>query len=204
MNNFENMQIYRRWSKVYDKFFGSSYINKQREAEILMLNLKAGDSVLFIGIGTGEDLRFIPEGVNVTGIDITEEMLSVAREKAQTFGLRSVKILNMDGQNLDFDGNQFDYVVLNLILSVIPDGHRCLSEAYRVLKPGGKIAVFDKFIEDKKDPNFARKLLNNITKSLGTDINRKFSDILGSLSLKVIEERKSILGGMYRIIVLQK
>lgn len=204
MNNFENMRIYRRWSKVYDKFFGSSYINKQREAEMLMLNLKAGDSVLFIGIGTGEDLRFIPEGVNVTGIDITEEMLSVAREKAQTFGLRSVKTLNMDGQNLDFDGNQFDYVVLNLILSVIPDGHRCLSEAYRVLKPGGKIAVFDKFIEDKKDPNFARKLLNNITKSLGTDINRKFSDILGSLSLKVIEERKSILGGMYRIIVLQK
>lgn len=204
MNNFENMRIYRRWSKVYDKFFGSSYINKQREAEMLMLNLKAGDSVLFIGIGTGEDLRFIPEGVNVTGIDITEEMLSLTREKAQTFGLRSVKTLNMDGQNLDFDGNQFDYVVLNLILSVIPDGHRCLSEAYRVLKPGGKIAVFDKFIEDKKDPNFARKLLNNITKSLGTDINRKFSDILGSLSLKVIEERKSILGGMYRIIVLQK
>jgi ubiquinone/menaquinone biosynthesis C-methylase UbiE len=198
------MQIYRRWARFYDKFFGSAFINKQREAEISMLGLKPGDKVLFIGIGTGEDLRFVAQGVSVTGIDITEEMLDVAREKVPKIGLKDAKIFNMDGQNLEFDGNKFDYVVLNLVLSVIPDGHRCLSEAYRVLKPRGKIAIFDKFLEDKKEPNVMRKLFNNITKSLGTDINRKFSDILGSISLKVIEERKSILGGMYRIIILQK
>lgn len=204
MNNFDNMRIYRKWSGVYDKFFGSSYINKQRETEISMLNLNPGDSVLFIGIGTGEDLRFIPEGVNVTGIDITEEMLEVARKKVQKLGLKDAKILKMDGQNLDFQENQFDYVVLNLILSVIPNGHKCLSEAFRVLKPGGKIVVFDKFLEDNAKPNFMRKFFNNITKALGTDINRRFSDVAHNIKLKVLEEKSSILGGIYKIIILQK
>ncbi|UZQ48895.1 class I SAM-dependent methyltransferase [Clostridium kluyveri] len=204
MNNLNNKKIYKRWAGKYDMFFGSQYINKQRETEISMLNLKSGDKILFIGIGTGEDLRFIPEGVSVTGIDITEEMLDVARIKAKDLHLKDIKILNMDGQNLDFNDNQFDYVVLNLILSVIPDGNKCLSEAYRVLKDEGKIAVFDKFIEDKEEPNFVRKLLNNITKLLGTDINRRFSDILGNINLKIIEERKSILGGTYKIFILKK
>lgn len=199
MNNFSNMKIYRRWARFYDNFFGGSYINKQREVEMSMLSLKSGDSILFIGIGTGEDLRFIPEEVNVTGIDITEGMLDVARGKAQALGLKNVKILNMDGQNLDFAENQYDYVVLNLILSVIPDGHSCLSEAYRVLKPGGKIAVFDKFLEDKKEPDIMRKLFNNITKLLGTDINRRFSNIVGNINLKVIQEKESILRGTMSI-----
>jgi ubiquinone/menaquinone biosynthesis C-methylase UbiE len=204
MNNLSNKKIYRKWAGGYDILFGSKYINKQREAEIAMLNLKEGDRILFIGIGTGEDLRFIPKGVKVVGVDITDEMLEVARSKAKELGLKDVKILNMDGQNLDFDGSQFDYVVLNLILSVIPDGHKCLSEANRVLKPEGRIAVFDKFLGDKGKANGIRKLLNRATKYLGTDINRRFSDILGNLSLKVVEERKSILGGMYKIIVLKK
>lgn len=189
---------------MYDKFFGSNYINKQRELEISMLNLKAGDKVLFIGIGTGEDLRFIPEGVSVTGIDITEEMLNIAKLKAKNLGLKDVKIMNMDGQSLDFNDNQFDYVVLNLILSVIPDGNKCLSEADRVLKNESRIAIFDKFLDDKEKPNFIRKLLNRITISLGTDINRRFTDILENIKLEIIEEKKSILGGMYKIIILKK
>lgn len=204
MNNQSNKKIYRRWAGMYDKFFGSNYINKQRELEISMLNLKAGEKVLFIGIGTGEDLKFLPKGVEVVGVDITDEMLHIARKKAEKLEMKDIQILNMDGQNLDFKDNYFDVVVLNLILSVIPDGYKCLSEAYRVLKSGGKIAVFDKFLEDKSKPNLLRKLLNKITSSLGTDINRRFLDVLGNIKLSVIEEKRSILGGMYRIIILKK
>ncbi len=204
MNNIDNIKIYKRWVGLYDLLFGSKYISKQREAEISMLNLKEEDNILFVGIGTGEDLRFIPKGINVTGVDITNEMLDIARKKVDELGLEKANIINMDGQNLEFEQNHFDYVVLNLILSVIPDGNKALKEAYRVLKPGGKIAIFDKFIEDEKSPNIMRLLLNRITKSLGTDINRKFSKIIENVNLKVQEEKKSILGGMYRIIILEK
>lgn len=204
MNNLRNRKIYRRWAGLYDKFFGSDYINKQRKLEISTIDLKAGDRVLFIGIGTGEDLKFITKGVEIVGVDITDEMLDIARKKAEKLNLKDAQILNMDGQKLDFEDNSFDVVVLNLILSVIPDGHKCLSEAHRVLRNGGTIAVFDKFLEDKSTPNILRRLLNKVTSSLGTDINRRFSDILGNIELKVIEEKRSILGGMYRIIILKK
>lgn len=204
MDNLNNKRVYKRWAIIYDMLFGSRYINKQREVEISMLKLKRGDKVLFVGIGTGEDLKFIPEGVIVKGIDITEEMLNVARNKANYIKAKDIEILNMDGQNLEFDNEEFDYVIMNLILSVIPDGNKCLSEGYRVLKQGGMLAIFDKFLEDKEKPNFFRKLLNKITMTLGTDINRKFVDMLGSINLRVIEEKKSILDGMYKIIILQK
>lgn len=204
MNNIKNKKIYRRWAGMYDKFFGSDYINKQRELEISMLNLKAGDRILFIGIGTGEDLKFIPKGLEIVGVDITDEMLDIARKKAEKLNLNDIQILNMDGQKLDFDDNSFDVVVLNLILSVIPDGHKCLSEAYRVLRDDGTIAVFDKFLDDKSNPNFIRRVLNKVTSYLGTDINRRFFDILGNIKLSVMEEKRSILGGMYRIIILKK
>lgn len=204
MNNIKNKKIYRRWAGMYDKFFSSDYINKQRELEISMLNLKAGDRVLFIGIGTGEDLKFIPKGLEIVGVDITDEMLDIARKKAKKLNLNDIQILNMDGQKLDFEDKSFDVVVLNLILSVIPDGHKCLSEAYRVLRDDGTIAVFDKFLDDKSNPNFIRRVLNKVTSYLGTDINRRFFDILGNIKLSVMEEKRSILGGMYRIIILKK
>jgi ubiquinone/menaquinone biosynthesis C-methylase UbiE len=204
MNNNRNKNIYKRWVRFYDMFFGSKYFNKQRSLEISMLNLKQGDRVLCIGIGTGEDLRFLPKGVSVTGIDITEEMLNIARDKATKLDLANIQIFNMDGENLAFEDESFDAVVLNLILSVVPDGHRCLSEAYRVVKKDGKIAVFDKFLKDNSKPNQIRKLINKVASSLGTDINRKFSDILGSINLSIVEEKKSILGGMYRIIIMKK
>lgn len=204
MNNVKNKKIYKRWASIYDVFFGSEFINKQRESEISMLNLKSGDKVLFIEIGTGEDLKFIPQGVVVTGIDITEKILDVARNKAKNLGFKDIKIINMDGQNMEFDDNQFDYIILNLILSVIPDGNKCLKEAYRILKPEGKIAVFDKFLNENRMPNIMRRFLNIITRSLGTDINRKFSDMLVNLKLNIVDCKSSILGGVYKIIIMEK
>lgn len=149
-------------------------------------------------------MKFIPKGVKVVGIDITEPMLEITRRKAKYLGFEDAEILIMDGQNLNIESNTFDAVILNMILAVIPDGNQCLREASRVLKHDGKIVIFDKFLQEEKEPNILRIFLNKITVRLGTDINRKFSDILNGIDLKVKENRKSILGGMYRIILLSK
>lgn len=204
MDNLRNKKIYKKWSKIYDKFFGSSIFNNQRKLEIDLLTLNAEDKVLFIGVGTGEDFKFLPKGVRVTGIDITEEMLEVARKKADTLNLENANILNMDAMNLSFQDKEFDYVILNLILSVVPDGNKCLEEAYRVLKPNGKVAIFDKFAGEEQKKSVVKALLNKLTTSLGTDINRKFSQIAKGINLKVVEERKSIFRGIYKIMILKK
>lgn len=204
MDNNSNVRIFSAWSKIYDVFFASKIINNQRRTAVSLLDLKPGDKVLLIGIGTGEDLKFLPKGVKVVGVDITEDMLNIARQKAKRLGFEDAEILNMDGQNLAIKDNTFDAIILNLILAVIPDGHQCLMESYRVLKPKGKIVIFDKFLQEGKNINLFRILLNKITIKLGTDINRKFLDILKEIKLEIVEDRKSILGGMYRIVLLTK
>ncbi len=204
MDNLSNKKIYKKWSKIYDKFFGSNIFNNQRKLEIDLLRLTPEDKVFFIGVGTGEDFKFLPKGVQVTGIDITDEMLEVARKKADTLNLQNVNILNMDAMNLSLEDEEFDYVVLNLILSVVPDGNKCLKEAHRVLKPNGRIAIFDKFASEGQKESLVKALLNKLTTSLGTDINRKFSEISEGIDLKTVEERKSLFQGMYKIIILEK
>ncbi len=204
MNNETNVKIFSNWSKLYDIFFGSKIINKQREIAVNLLRLKENNKVLLIGIGTGEDLKFIPKDVKVTGIDITDEMLVIARSKGKNLGIMNLEIINMDGENLDFTDETFDAIVMNMILAVIPDGNKCLKEAERVLKHDGKIVIFDKFLDEDKKAGVLREVLNKITTNLGTDINRRFSEIMRGTSLKIIEDRESILKGMYRIILLQR
>lgn len=204
MNNTSNKKIYKKWSKIYDKFFGSNYFNNQRKLEIELLKLTSKHKILFIGVGTGEDLKFVPKDAHVTAIDITEEMLDVARKKANDLGMKNIEIINMDAMNLSFSDNEFDYVILNLILSVVPDGNKCFNEAFRVLKRKGRIAIFDKFAKENGSKGKVKLLLNKITMALGTDINRRFSEISKDKSFRIIEMRKSLFGGMYRIIVLEK
>jgi ubiquinone/menaquinone biosynthesis C-methylase UbiE len=204
MNNQENIKIFSKWSRLYDIFFGSNIFNKQRKKAIDLLELQSRDNVLLIGIGTGEDLKFIPKGVKVTGIDITDDMLDIAQKKAIKLGIKDIEIIKMDGQNLEFSEDTFDAIVLNMILAVIPDGNKCLKESERVLKANGKIVVFDKFLQENRESNIFRSLINKITIKLGTDINRKFLEIKEGTNLKVIKDLKSIFGGMYRIILLKK
>ena len=78
----------------------------------------------------------------------------------------------MDGQALELPDASFDAVALHLILAVIPDPVRCLAEAARVLRPGGRLAVFDKFVGDDATPSLPRRLLNLPARWLATDLNR--------------------------------
>jgi ubiquinone/menaquinone biosynthesis C-methylase UbiE len=128
-------------------------------------------------------------------------MLEQARGKRQDkvgFGL-------MDGQTLAFPNACFDGVLLNLILSVVPDGKRALEEAWRVLRPGGRMVVFDKFLPEHEHSTAFRNLLGSLIRQLGTDPNRRFSDMVMDLPLKVItKDEPALLRGQYRIILLNK
>lgn len=110
----------------------------------------------------------------------------------------------MDGQQLNFPDEQFDKIILHLILAVIPDPVKTIKEAERVLKPGGKIAVFDKFLDKDQQPSLLRKLINIITRALFTDINRRITDIIPGTELEIIHEEKADFGGTFKIIILQK
>jgi phosphatidylethanolamine/phosphatidyl-N-methylethanolamine N-methyltransferase len=114
------------------------------------------------------DLDFLPSNVHVTAIDVTPAMLKHLERRAAGMA-RSVTARMMDARQLAFSDSSFDAVVMHLILAVMPEPERGLSEAVRVLKPSGRIAVFDKFLRDEERASLKRRLLNAMAKPLFSD-----------------------------------
>lgn len=168
-----------------------------------MADLRPGERVLLVGIGTGADLPLLPEGVCVVGLDLSPEMLEHARARLP-LPRREAALIRGDAQQVPVKEASFDVVMLNLILSVVPDGAACLQSALRTLKPDGRAIIFDKFLPDQDRLNVARRFLNYFSTIFGTDINRRLGDMIVGTGWKIEQDEPSLLGGMYRVMMLRK
>jgi ubiquinone/menaquinone biosynthesis C-methylase UbiE len=130
-------------------------------------------------------------------------MLAKARLK-RTRNLLAVELIQGDAQTLLVDEALFDAVILNLILSVIPDGNACLQSALRALKPKGRAVIFDKFLPEGRSISLLRKFINLFSTLLGTDINRRLSGLMKDCPCIITHDEPSIGGGMYRVVMLNK
>lgn len=199
--NAWNKFRYSLYMPVYDAV--GRWFAPYRRQSIDQLAIQPGDEVLLIGAGTGLDLEQIPRGAHIVATDLTPAM--VRQIKVRNRLLRHhLDARVMDGQKLDLDSQTFDVVILHLILAVIPDPVACLKEAERVLKPGGRIAIFDKFLPPGEKPPMWRRWANIFTFILATDINRKFEDILGKTGLEMISDTPVGWNGNLRVIQLVK
>ncbi|MGG0792035.1 class I SAM-dependent methyltransferase [Peribacillus simplex] len=203
MNNSWNRVVYRIWSPFYDRIFNSGVFLKARRQIFQEIPFNSGQKVLFVGVGTGADLELINSSdLNIIAIDFSPDMLNRARGK---FKNSSIKFLEMDAQNMEFKNETFDYVVASLILSVVPDADKCITEISRVLKKEGKILIFDKFVSKDK-LSFPKKLLRPLIKALGTDIGLNFEKLfsINNTHLTIDEDKSVMMNGMYRKIILSK
>jgi ubiquinone/menaquinone biosynthesis C-methylase UbiE len=194
---------YTLWAPFYDPFVAWVGFEGPRRRSIEHLGLRPGDRVLIAGAGTGQDLPHLPAGVEVTAIDVTQAMLARLKRRASDLRL-TVDARVMDARRLEFEDTRFDAIILHLILAVMPEPERGLAEAFRVLKPGGRIAVFDKFLGDEQEPSTGRRLLNLMMKPLCTDMNRRFGPLVRPTGLIVERDEPAAFGGMYRLITLRK
>lgn len=199
--NAWNRIRYSLYSPFYDALIGFS---RQRRRSIDLLELRAGERLLIVGAGTGLDLQFVPDGVHVTATDLTPAMLNRARERASAAGKTNVTCRVMDGQKLDFEPESFDAVLLHLILAIIPDPFACIRETARVLRPGGRVAVFDKFQRDVGNPSLLRRGINVATKIAVTDINRRLGPLVASAGLVEEHREPAWLEGIFIIACLRK
>lgn len=197
------------WNKIRYTLYTPGYdllgrlLNESRKKSIDSLEIQPDDKVLIVGAGTGLDLEFISVDCDITATDITPSMIHKLRNRNSRLK-RRVRSIVMDGQSLDFRDNSFDFVILHLILAVIPDPSKCLQEAERVLRKGGQIAVFDKFVGKGKEVSRIRRSANLLTNFLASDITRDFESILESTRLKVISDEKADFDGVFRLIKLEK
>ena len=198
-SNAWNRVRYTLWAPVYDLV--GWLFNGRRRASLGLLELTAEERVLIVGAGTGADLSYLPDGCSAVATDLTPAMLKRARPRLRAGAYLAL----MDGHELAVRSASFDAVVLHLILAVIPDPVRCLREATRVLRPGGRVVVFDKFARSRL-PSAAIRLVNLVTRTLFTDITRGFEDMLArsGMPLRVELDEPALFKGLFRHILLRK
>lgn len=203
LSNHWNLLVYRLWSPIYDGLVDRFFFHKGRQRAIELLAVQAGERVLLVGVGTGADLPLLPGGVLAIGIDLSPDMLAQARKKLP-LERSQVSLAIGDAAHLPTPEAAFDAAVLNLILSVVPDGRACLRETLRSLRPGGRLIVFDKFLPAGGKLSLGRRFINLFSTLLGTDITRRFDKMADGLPLVALHEEPSLLNGTYRILLFEK
>jgi len=174
---------------------------KARAQSLHSLPAEVPGHVLVSGVGTGLDLPLLPAVHRYAALDFSTAMLSHARPRGANLHIDWVL---GDSMALPFADAQFDHVVLHLILAVVPHPEKCLGEAARVLKAGGTILVFDKFLRPQQHA-WLRRALNPLTRRLATRMDVVFEDVLSQVpQLQVISDMPLLAGGWFRGIVLRK
>jgi phosphatidylethanolamine/phosphatidyl-N-methylethanolamine N-methyltransferase len=131
---------YTRWAPFYDAAF--EWVMGYGRVELTNAVNRLDGRVLDVGIGTGLELPLFKATLRITGVDLSEAMLDIARRRAASLGLTNVDALEvMDALDLKFDDGSFDAVVAPYVLTVVPSPQRLLDELARVARPGGEIVL---------------------------------------------------------------
>ena len=137
-------KVYSIYSKFYDLVYGKLFYDS-RTAAIQLLEIKPGDRILEVGVGTGLSLPSYPRDCLVLGFDLTGAMLEKGIERVQRWGLHNVHLQQMDAAHMAFSQNSFDAVMAAYVMTAVPEPHRVLSEMCRVCRPGGRIVFLNHF-----------------------------------------------------------
>jgi phosphatidylethanolamine/phosphatidyl-N-methylethanolamine N-methyltransferase len=136
--------VYEKLASVYDFTFGPT-LHAGRVQAIQRMDIRSGDRVLEVGVGTGINATLYPRDCSVTGIDLSSSMLERARERVVRKGIWNVRLLEMDAANVKFADNAFDIVYAPYLISVVPDPVVVAREMRRVCRPGGRIVILNHF-----------------------------------------------------------
>ena len=157
--------------------------------------------VLLAGVGTGLDLPHLPAHHHYVGLDLTHAMLQRALPRVGAVDFLAVQ---GDAQRLPFADGSFDSAVLHLILAVVPQPAHCLAEIARVVKPGGSVLVFDKFLR-RGQPALVRRLANPLVRRVATRLDVVFEDLLREAPELALEhDQPALAGGWFRMIRLRR
>ncbi len=160
---------------------------------VALASLKEGDIVLDLGSGAGFDCFLVANKVGhsgrVIGIDMTPEMIEKARENARKGKYKNVEFRRAEIENLPVPDNSVDVIISNCVINLSPDKEKVFKEAFRVLKPGGRLMVSD-IVWLKEVPDFVKDSIDAYVGCLGGAIRK--DEYLGAIKKAGFQEAEII------------
>ena len=155
-----------------------------------LAELKAGEIVLDLGSGGGIDVllsaKRVGPGGKAYGLDMTDEMLALARENQTKAGVENVEFLKGEIENIPLPDNSVDVVISNCVINLSGDKDKALREAFRVLKPGGRFAVSDVVTKGGIPPEIRKSVLLWVGCIAGALEEEEYRDKLATAGFKNI------------------
>jgi ubiquinone/menaquinone biosynthesis C-methylase UbiE len=177
----------RKWdfsSRFYDLLaFGPERRWAPRKRE-LFANMDG--RILFVAVGTGQDIRFFPPGKDIVGIDISPRMLEKARHRAAGYA-GSLQLLQMDVGQPGFSDHSFDQLITSCTFCSVPDPVAGLSALRRVLKPGGMLYMFEHTGSHVFPFNLMLEIMTPLWKPIGPEMNRDTVDNVKKAGYEILE-----------------
>lgn len=196
-----NRLLYAAWAPFYDVLVFS--LESKRRKSLELASVLPTEKVLLIGAGTGLDLKYLPRQADITAVDLTPAMIRRLQARAQNLEME-VDAQVMDAQSLTFPDNSFDVVILHFVLAVIPDPVMAIREVNRVLRPGGRAVILNKFVKDGSKPSISLRLTNKLVRLLATDITCQLGPIAAVSGMQKVYEQEIGPGGFFKIAILVK
>jgi len=197
------LKAYARWAPVYDFSFGP-IADSGRKRAIDIINRREG-SLLEVGVGTGVALpRYAPH-LTVTGIDLSPDMLRIARERVRERGLTNIEALyEMDASQLRFEDGAFDTVVAMYVMTVVPDPIQVLKELERVCAPGGEVLIVNHFAQDHGLRGWVESFMAPAARALGWHPDFRAETITDVATLELVDTVKLKPFGLFTMLRFQK
>ncbi len=157
---------YRRWAPIYDLTFGR-VAQVGRKQAVKLINRRKG-RVLEVGVGTGLSLPYYASHLDVTGIDLSPEMLAKARTKAGNgVSAQIAGLFEMDAGALEFEDDAFDVVVAMYVMTVVPEPEKVMAELERVCAPGGEVILVNHFSQEDGARGWVERSMAPLAATLG-------------------------------------
>lgn len=195
------VSTYRRYAPFYDAMFGS-VLGPGRKRLTQAVTRIAPPRLLEVGIGTGLALPDYPAGTEVTGIDLSADMLAIARKRAEVLADRRIQLFEMDAEALQFDDDSFECVAVPYVLSVTPNPDAFVTELRRVCTPGGHIVLVNHF---SGSPFWLalEKMVSPLASRIGFRSEFSYQDNILRHPWTVLDSTSVNLFGLSKLVVLR-
>ena len=182
-------RVYSTYAGFYDHIFGRIF-HESRESAVRRLEIKPAEHILEVGVGTGIALPYYPDHCKVVGIDLSEGMLTKAKERQEAYQLGNVTLLQMDAGQMDFPDDCFDTVMAAYVVTAVPDYRKVMMEMIRVCKAGGRIVMLNHFSNGNKLIATVERVISPFCKHLGFRTDLSLHKVLEGTTLQITRQEK--------------